>query len=56
MGLRTGRGVTIPQVKRRSQSDDLSRQWAERFRKESPEPARTERRDDRPAIHAVADL
>lgn len=34
LGLATSRGVAIPSLRRRTQSDDLSRTWAERFRED----------------------
>ncbi len=58
LGISTARGVAIPQLKRRTQSDDLSNQWAERFRQESGgrlDEVTGDRHGTR-TIRAVADL
>jgi LPS sulfotransferase NodH len=58
LGISTARGVAIPQLKRRTQSDDLSSQWAERFRQESGgrlDEVAGDRHGTR-TIRAVADL
>lgn len=58
LGISTARGVAIPQLKRRTQSDGLSNQWAERFRRESGgrlDESAGDRHGPR-TIRAVADL
>ena len=58
LGISTARGVAIPQLKRRAQSDDLSNRWAERFNQESRgrlDGVRGDRHGSR-TIRAVADL
>jgi LPS sulfotransferase NodH len=57
LGLPTDRGVAIPPVRRRSQSDDLSRTWAEQFRVEAARDPRVAAAAfvERPSIRAVGE-
>jgi LPS sulfotransferase NodH len=58
LGISTDYGLSIPQPRRSPQADDLSRQWAQRFREESktdPELAGQAGPEARP-LHAISDV
>jgi trehalose 2-sulfotransferase len=57
LGLATDRGVAIPPQRRRSQSDDLSRTWVERFREDAlRDPGFADvNLVERPAVRAVGE-